>query len=70
MAITGENPDQLRSGPKKYLHAVARATSISVKTISLPLLFIINELKYEAKINELGQLRRQIINDCGQAPMP
>ncbi len=40
IAITGEKPDQSRSGPKKYLQAVANATSINVKTINLPLLFI------------------------------
>jgi hypothetical protein len=42
IAITGEKPDQLRLGPKKYLQAVARATSTSVKMINLPLLFIIS----------------------------
>jgi hypothetical protein len=42
IAMTGEKPDQSRSGPKKNLKAVASATSISVKTINLPLIFIIN----------------------------
>ena len=41
MAITGEKPDQSRSGPKKYLQAVASIIKIKVKTINRPLLFII-----------------------------
>jgi hypothetical protein len=40
MAIIGEKPDQLRSGPKKYLQAVARAANNMVKMINLPLIFI------------------------------
>jgi hypothetical protein len=42
MAITGEKPDQSRSGPKKYLQAVANPARIRVKIINLPLFFIMN----------------------------
>ena len=36
IAITGEKPDMSRSGPKKYLQAVANAMRPNVKTINLP----------------------------------
>ena len=42
IAITGEKPDQARSGPKKNLQAVASAINMSVKTINRPLIFITN----------------------------
>ena len=41
MAITGEKPDQSRLGPKKNLQAVANMTNTPVKTINLPLIFIL-----------------------------
>jgi hypothetical protein len=45
MAITGENPDQLRSGPKKYLQIVARPINMMVKRMNFPLIFIIGYLR-------------------------
>lgn len=44
IAITGEKPDQASSGPKKYLQTVASTTSINVKSINLPFIFINNKL--------------------------
>jgi hypothetical protein len=40
IAITGEKPDQARSGPKKNLQAVVIMTRRIVKRISFPLSFI------------------------------
>ena len=42
IAITGENPDHSRLGPKKYLHAVASKTRTPVKRICLLVIFIID----------------------------
>ena len=36
IAITGEKPDQFKSGPKKNLQAVATAARIIVKMINRP----------------------------------
>ena len=44
MAITGENPDQANSGPKKNLQAVAITTNMMVNTINFLLLFMIKKI--------------------------
>ena len=45
MAITGENPDQPGSGPKKYLQIVVKTINMRINRIIFPLSFIIKRIK-------------------------
>ena len=67
MAITGEKPDQLSSGPKKNLHAVATAIRRMVKPSNLPLIFIADNLlrKYGLIPCEKPILPVCILSICG-----